>query len=313
MKGLTPDFEHLETLQHKVLKTFSKTLQGKSILYFDYPLYNNVGDWLIYHGTIALLKQLNCKIERQYCSRNYRSGLSKSIPEDWVVLMQGGGNFGDLYPKHQQLRREIVQAYPNNKIILMPQSIHFDDPANFEQDSQLFSGHKDLTLHLRDYESYAFLSEHLSENQLALTPDMASMLLDNWKWKEASDKTLFFRRRDCEAPELSEEIENSFDWEELFDPGKRRVMRQIAKLANWENKFKLHLGAAWLWQRYTLHLLKYAQAAFEDFNTVDTDRLHGMIFAILLGKKVILRDNSYGKIGRYTRAWFSELSHDIGN
>lgn len=312
MTGIAPDFERLQKLQMKVLDTFSQTLQGKTILYFDYPLHDNVGDWLIYHGTLALLDQLDCKIVRQYCVRNYRRELDKPIPQDWVILLHGGGNFGDIYPRHQLLRREVVQAYPDNKIIMMPQSIHFDDPVNFKQDSLLFSKHKDLTLHLRDHESYSFLHQYLPDEQLALTPDMASMLLDNWQWKEASEETLFFRRRDCEAPLISNSVENSFDWEELFDPGKKRIMRQITRLANWENKLNLSLGAATLWRRYTLHLLKFAHAAFEQFNTVDTDRLHGMIFATLLGKKVILRDNSYGKIGRYTRVWFPELSPDNG-
>jgi pyruvyl transferase EpsO len=47
------------------------------------------------------------------------------------------------------------------------------------------------------------------------------------------------------------------------------------------------------------------QAQFAAYGEVRTNRLHGMIFAALLGKKVVFDDNSYGKLGHYAGQWFA--------
>ena len=46
------------------------------------------------------------------------------------IFIHGGGNFGDLWPEHQQFREMILQRYPDRPVIQLPQSIHFQDKAN---------------------------------------------------------------------------------------------------------------------------------------------------------------------------------------
>lgn len=303
MKELTPKRDHLALLGQLIEKAFTADLRGKTVILVDYPLYNNVGDWLIYHGTLALLGTLGCHVERQYCRRNYNRLLSRKLPKDWVILLQGGGNFGDLYPSHQTLRKDVIQAFPDNKIIMMPQSIHFTDPDIFRQEASIYRLHTQLVMHVRDEPSYNLLISELPEHRVKLTPDMAMMLLGRWPWLPDGTGTLLFRRRDCEAAQNSNDADG-FDWEDMFTPQRHRVIRQITRLANYEQRFNLNLGASACWQTYTQRLMRYAFARFSTAARVDTDRLHGMIFALLLGKPVILRDNSYGKIQRFTEAWF---------
>jgi pyruvyl transferase EpsO len=44
---------------------------------------------------------------------------------------------------------------------------------------------------------------------------------------------------------------------------------------------------------------------FLQFDLVKTTRLHGFIFASLLGIKTIITDNKYNKISNYQNTWFS--------
>lgn len=307
MSGLKADRVQLEQLKNTLYETFQSDLAGKKVLFMDYPLYNNVGDWLIYHGTMKLLKDLGCKIQAQYCTHNFQNSFNKSIPEDWIILLHGGGNFGDIYDVHQNLRREVIQRFPRNKIICMPQSVHFNKPENFLKEADVYNNHPDITIHVRDRESFAFLAEYLLESKLRLTPDMASTLIGSWEWNKNSSNTLFFRRKDKEAPAKQDNLENSFDWVDMFSSFDRKLMGKIMRLAKLEKKYSRNLGAAFLWSHCTWFILRKANRTFSPYQTVDTDRLHGMIFALLLGKDVILRDNSYGKIKRYTKLWFANV------
>ena len=47
---------------------------------------------------------------------------------------------------------------------------------------------------------------------------------------------------------------------------------------------------------------------FCEYDTVFTDRLHGMIFAALLNRKFEILDNSYGKPSNYKECWFDSDS-----
>ncbi|MDI5788788.1 hypothetical protein PO124_11350 [Bacillus licheniformis] len=40
--------------------------------------------------------------------------------------LSGGGNFGDLYPHFQQFRERVVEHYPDNRIVILPQSIYYE-------------------------------------------------------------------------------------------------------------------------------------------------------------------------------------------
>lgn len=54
---------------------------------------------------------------------------------------------------------------------------------------------------------------------------------------------------------------------------------------------------------FQAEMYRAATLKFRTAGCIDTDRLHGMILAQLLGLPFIARDNSYGKLGRYLDAW----------
>ena len=43
--------------------------------------------------------------------------LKKIIKDEDIILLHGGGNFGDKYIELEEKRRMIITAFPNNKII----------------------------------------------------------------------------------------------------------------------------------------------------------------------------------------------------
>ena len=53
-------------------------------------------------------------------------------------------------------------------------------------------------------------------------------------------------------------------------------------------------------------ILQSALAFLAPYETIVTTRLHGAIFGLLTGKKVVLLDNSYGKNGHLFETWLSD-------
>ena len=46
-----------------------------------------------------------------------------------TILLHGGGNFGDLWPIYQRFREHVIAAFPDHRIVQLPQTVHFRDAA----------------------------------------------------------------------------------------------------------------------------------------------------------------------------------------
>ncbi|MCF1458719.1 MAG: polysaccharide pyruvyl transferase, partial [Shewanella sp.] len=111
-------------------------------------------------------------------------------------------------------------------------------------------------------------------------------------------------RIDIEQAEGCESInKQSFDWVDMLDFSDHiwlKLMKKLQKLPFLKHK----IANNWLVQ--SRHLYFKACNYFLAHDTVYTDRLHGLILAVLLGREVKLKDNSYGKNSGYHAMWLAE-------
>ena len=121
----------------------------------DVPNHSNVGDSAIFLGELAWLEAIGAPRPDYICDiYSYReSDLRERVPHG-TILIHGGGNLGDLWKAQQALREQIVSAFPDHRIVQLPQTIHFQSPAALERAAALFSNHKQLTIVARDRVSF---------------------------------------------------------------------------------------------------------------------------------------------------------------
>lgn len=299
---INPSYDLLNPLKDKLLSSLRPVLEGKKVIYLDYPLYLNLGDMLIHAGTEELFKALSVNIIKRVSERNRKLILGSKIDRDVVLVFQGGGNFGDLYDAHQNFREEVIKAFPDNQILILPQSVHFNDRQNLLSKRSLYSNHSNLVMCVRDLSSYEEMQNVLNKEQLLLLPDMAFVLYGMLKQEGTIKKdVLLFRRRDVESDSNNDVI--GFDWEDLYSSADLGIYTFLRKLTRVENKLGIDLGVSqfWLWNEN--RLIRKAINFFLQHKVVDTDRLHGMILSLLAGITVKMSDNSYGKLNRYASCW----------
>lgn len=281
----------------------AELLAGCKVSYIDIPSHYNTGDLLIYLGTECFFNEYN--VDVRY--RAMQSSINKSeIAKTDVIIVHGGGNFGDLYLRHHRMREAFLLEFSHKKIIFMPQSIYFKDESNIEETRSFFSKLKDVTLYVRDDESYK-LGKSLTEN-VELIPDMAHSLhpliekCEIVNIQSQKKKVLNLKRVDCESVEVERNIvKRSFDWEDLCSSSDlifNRLIQESKRLPFVREKVLR------LWTRQINYNVTNAINYVHNFDVVYTDRLHGFLISYLLGKEIILLDNSYGKIARYYSKWF---------
>lgn len=287
---------------------------GAKVGFVDYPMHINVGDLLILLGAMDFFRDNNNSLPASYCLFDESKRLYEKLDQCEVIACHGGGNFGDIYPKHQRLRERIVQRFPKKPVVVMPQSFHFSGIEAMKESAAIFRKHDNVTIFVRDEESSEIARKHFSD-QVFLCPDMAHRLFDPFaavrdaaRHSTPIDEPLRLMRRDVEAAGMQiSNQQGSVDWKDILSLFQKARIFRYRAAAKFDGA--LERGNP---QRLTSYST-CVSAIVSDIATRlivhgdwTTSRLHGAIFGLLLERNVTLFDNSYGKNSRYFSLWGSE-------
>jgi pyruvyl transferase EpsI len=266
------------------------------IVYLLAPGYSNIGDVAIFVKSIQFLKEnarqpIKAILYSRQCV-NFNNISSLPLYDDDIIVIQGGGNMGSLYALEELLRQNIVKAFPNNKIISLPQSTCFMNQKKdyiLERAKKSYSNHKKLTIYARDLPSLDFCKYNFKCNVI-LCPDMVlSATPKRIREYKKNQKVLLCLRKDLESSIPSDKvkmIENilkssgySFEYWDTDDLSGRNIDKKEEKIQS---------------------ILDY----INQFQFVITDRYHGTILSYISQTPCIALDNCYGKVknGFY---WFN--------
>ncbi len=247
-----------------------------------------------------------------------RSLLKRSVGERGTILIQGGGNLGDVYRHQHRVRELVLRDFPRARVIQLPQSVWFETVAGADRFRRLAEAHQDFTLMVRDTASLEWAEASLDVPRV-LCPDLA-FALGALERAPASRDVLWLMRGDREShgrdlPTLGPNDER-FDWRaegpmRVTGPRPLRLWLgangRIGKAMNRDGRL-----AAALWRAGTSTFGPIARGrlavgveGLSRGRVVITDRLHGHVLALLMGIPHVLLDNTTGKCRSFWNTWTS--------
>ena len=283
-------------------------LAGQPFALVDFPDHANVGDSAIWLGETTFFRRHHQAEPRYVASISAFSAaaLRRAHPEG-PILIHGGGNFGDLWPRHQQFRERLMERFPDRRIVQLAQTVHYRNPAAADRTARVIARHGDVRLLVRDETSLEYAAGRF-DCPVRLCPDMALCLGPLPRPAEPEVDVLCLMRTDRERA--------------VAAPGSREGL--LVREADWlgEPRLPVYLEAleamvARLRERSIgragLRLARYDAAAgarvergcrlLSSGRVVITDRLHAHLLCLLLGIPHGVLDNSYGKLARFLDAW----------
>jgi pyruvyl transferase EpsO len=175
----SPELSTLEKIRDSLHTALGKIGTFEQCALLDYPDYFNIGDHLIGLATVFYITDV-IKARINYIASIY--DFSEELLEKRVgkapIILQGGGNLGDIWPHHQLFREQIISQYRDRPIIIMPQCIYFANSENLNRAAAIFNAHPNLTLFTRDNYSYELACKHFSNCQVIKAPDMVFHMVD---------------------------------------------------------------------------------------------------------------------------------------
>ena len=284
------------------IKNFPKRFQRKTLdmnnigskprfFFLDSASYNNLGDQAIAHAmSIFLQKEFPnreyVEVSERDFLRNFKY-LKSVITDKDIICMSGGGNMGNLYPKYEAIRRKVIKNFPDNRIVIFPQTLDYETDAygkkEMERSAEVYSQHKKLTVCAREEKSFRAMSALY--NDVVLVPDIV-MYLNGClkKEKDARENKVGICLRSDRESILGEDIKNEFVQEI------KTQYSDISILTTMDGNYN-EIDRKLRWR-----LIKNKLMAFANCKVVVTDRLHGMIFCIITGTPCVAIDNSNQKV-----------------
>lgn len=298
--------------------------RGSRVALVNFPNHANAGDPALWLGELAALDRIGAEVVYTASWASYDAATLRRRLGDGTILIHAGANFGDLYPHRQATTRERVLAeLPDIRTIQLPQSIHFEDPANRDRLRRLCEEHTDFTLLTREPQSEAYALEHFAVPSL-LCPDPAFSLGMRERAGEPRTDVLWLARTDPEAagyhlPAIYGMDVEVLDWlaplpDEPTWPARDRLWRGLneALLPRYERGSGL---ARRLWRLNARSFEPLAERWVDRGCTilargyvVVTDRLHGHLLSLLQGIPHVVLDNSYGKLRSVYDHWTHQCS-----
>lgn len=101
----------------------------QAIVFISTPTHGNLGDQAIvfsqyrFFETMGLGKRI-VEIHR-YCYERWKEKFSKIIDRTDVIVIDGGGNMGSLWPEEEHKMQDIAIRFSHNPVFVFPQTASY--------------------------------------------------------------------------------------------------------------------------------------------------------------------------------------------
>ena len=273
-----------------IKKLLEVDITQKRIWYFCVPTHSNLGD-----------QAQACCIEkyfRKFFSDHIVFSLSNNafdfyeekilmilkekIKETDLIFFQSGYTFTGIHP-YENMHRKIVENFPYNKIVFLPQTVKFKNQKILENVQNFYGKYDNIYFFARDKISYDIYKSIFPEHRnVHCFPDIVTTEIGNYDFNNNErNGILLCVRNDAEKLYSFQEIS-------LF----KEKLQKIAKVSlsdtnseTKENSLKEY------WKKIEETIDDYAQ-----YQVIITDRYHGTIFALIANTPVIILKTTDHKV-----------------
>lgn len=286
-----------------IKKLLEVDITQKRIWYFCVPTHSNLGDqaqacciekyFRKFFSDHIVFKLSNNAFD--FYEEKILMILKEKIKETDLIFSQSGYTFTGIHP-YENMHRKIVENFPYNKIVFLPQTVKFKNQKILENVQNFYGKYDNIYFFARDKISYDIYKSIFPEHRnVHCFPDIVTTEIGNYDFNNNErNGILLCVRNDVEKLYSFQEI--SLFKEKLLKIAK--VSLSDTNSETKENSLKEY------WKKIEETIDDYAQ-----YQVIITDRYHGTIFALIANTPVIILKTTDHKV--VTGAdWFEGVYED---
>ena len=236
-------------------------------------------------------------------TREVIRSIRKQIAAGDLVTIVGGGNMGSLYPDIEELRQLVIRTFPKNRIVCFPQSLDWNDSVAsgeaLARIVRIYTRHPDLHVFARESVSRDKLRSLFAAHpnvHVGYVPDvvLSARAAQLGFGGPSTPSGILLCMRD--------------DRERALEASQHAQLRALLEASGEAiTVTDTHAGGARLDDAHCAKLLADKLAQFSAARLVVTDRLHGMILALVAGTPCLVLPNANHKIRQTWQDWLQDV------
>lgn len=207
------------------------------------------------------------------------------------ILLGHSGYFMVDHHNGWKMFTDMMGYFPNNRMLIFPQTINFHTPIIQQFVSNCFAKNKNTILLCRDKISYKKAQELFSSTPLLLYPDIVTSLIGTKSYNTEREGVLFCMRDDIETFYKEEEID--------------KLMGRFGSLRKEKVDTTLKGVPCKELDKHRDEIIYGMISKFATYRVVITDRYHGTIFSAIANTPVIVLNSADHKLSSGVK-WFPE-------
>lgn len=195
-------------------------------------------------------------------------------PQD-IILFQSGYTTQDLGGYHNLMHEMVVEAIPDARILMLPQTVFFRKEENKRHTAAILNTAQKMLFLARDHVSFEMAKQMMPDIKVMAFPDIVTTLIGTMNFNNERNGICLCTRNDGEKLYTKEEID---ELEKKFIVNRVRVQQKDTQSNATITQIRSNLK-------------KYIEAEIESyshFKVTITDRYHGTIFSLCAGTPVII-------------------------
>lgn len=274
-----------------------------AIFYIGIPAHANLGDlaqgfcvrkWLQknYPNIFAIEIQTNALV-------NTRLSLLNKLKESYrlgdMIVFQSGYTTTDLGGFADEMHRAVMSALPEARMLMLPQTIFFQNEANKIRTSKCYNAMKSMLFLARDRISYTTAQQMFPDVPVKLFPDIVTTMIGKYNFDYDRNGILFCCRDDGEKLYSDAEIDDLMERCSQFGSIERTDTTIRGKTADVVKNAEAYINQ---------EIDRYAH-----YRLIITDRYHGTILSLVAGTPVIILKTTDHKVTTGAE-WFQGVYDD---
>ena len=282
----------------RTLQTWSQVAEAETqkhpttIWYFGIPTHNNLGDqaqklciekWIRSEFPDAAIVKIDSD-SFNFAPAHYCRQIERLLRSNDIFLMQSGYTFDGMH--ENEVAHEIIpHRFPNNRIVVMPNTIGYRDPVVKRRVAKSINGHHRLLFLARDAISYETALELFPSVTCRLCPDIVTTLIGS---EEVASLNPSQRKGILLC--LRNDREKLVDDADIVASIESRFESMAVSITDTTIENMPHDDIAL--QSYIYEVIR----EYASHRVIVTDRYHGTIFALVSGTPVIVLPTNDHKV-----------------
>lgn len=256
------------------------------------PSHGNLGDQAIVYAQRRFLTDTLPDFSvfeiQRYQYERAREKIQETVRPSDVILIDGGGNVGTLWPEENDKINDIVRRFGNCGVLVFPQTAFFEDTERGRAcERETFAAYRsnpNLVYFSRDRGTFDTVARLSPKTPNYYVPDIVLYIDGMPLCSERSGALLCLRS----------------DKERVLDDGAAKTIDRLLDELGLETKRTSTVigDPARIFEGNREAVLSAKWAEFASANLVITDRLHGMFFSAIMGTPCVALDNISHKVSQ---------------